>query len=103
MALKLQSAQEICQQLAARCRTLRLAANVGQRELAARAGVSFGTVRRFERGESVSLENFVRILEALGHAGEMSSILEHDPGMSIARREQLEHAKRRRRAAPRKS
>jgi transcriptional regulator with XRE-family HTH domain len=103
MTLKFHSLKEICQQLATRCKTLRLTLNVGQRELAARAGVSFGTVRRFERGESINLENFVRILEALGRADEMLKILEHDTSLSIARREQLESAKRRRRATPKKS
>jgi len=102
MTAILPSPQEICQQLAGRSRTLRLTLNISQSELAARAGVSFGTVRRFERGESISLENFVRILEALGHAGDMLKVLEHSATSSIRERGRLEIARQRRRATPRK-
>src|SRR5437868_3340582 len=103
MALTLISSQEICQQLAARCKTLRLSRNIGQQELAAKAGVSFGTIRRFEHGETVSLENFIRILEAFGRADEMLRLLDQEPSLSIAKLEALENAKLRRRATHKKS
>jgi len=103
MAVHFSTPQDICRELARRCKALRLALNMGQRELAARAGEAFGTVRRLEGGKAIGLENFVRILEALGRADEMLKILGRDLSLSIGGREAHAAARQRRRAAPRRS
>ena len=52
--------------LGQRARQLRLLRDLQQRELASRAGIGIGTVRRFERTGRVSVESALRIATALG-------------------------------------
>ena len=52
--------------LGRRARQLRILRNLQQRELAARSGVSLGTVQRLERTGSASIEKILRIATALG-------------------------------------
>ncbi|HEX4382068.1 MAG TPA: helix-turn-helix transcriptional regulator [Myxococcales bacterium] len=52
--------------LGGRARALRIMRQAQQREIAARAGVSLGTVMRFERTGRASMENVLRIALALG-------------------------------------
>jgi transcriptional regulator with XRE-family HTH domain len=52
--------------LAERARQLRLIRGFRQSEVAARAGVSLGTVARFEHTGQASAENVLRIAMALG-------------------------------------
>jgi len=98
LAIDFLPADAIAKQLSARAKLLRLSRNIGQDELAERAGVSLGTVRRFERGEAVSLENFVRIVQALGRANELSALLVNEPVASISDMERLSAVQGRRRA-----
>lgn len=51
--------------LGARARQLRLLRELGQDELAFRAGVGVATVRRFEKTGTASIENVLRIAAAL--------------------------------------
>lgn len=74
---------EVCQQLAERVRGLRLARNWTQQELGARAGVSTPTVQRFERGDMITLGNFVRLIQALQRIRELESLLLPDEAISI--------------------
>jgi transcriptional regulator with XRE-family HTH domain len=57
---------EICLELANRLKQQRLASNLSQQELAARADVSLGTIRHLERAGQVTLESWVKVLMALG-------------------------------------
>ncbi len=59
------SPPEICQSVAARAREARLAADLSQAGLAERAGVSLGSLKRFERTGAASFEAVVRIAVAL--------------------------------------
>lgn len=61
--------------LAARLRQARLDANLTQRELARRAGVSLKTLGNAEDGQNISLETFLRLLQGLGRLGEASTLL----------------------------
>ena len=74
--LDLMSPQELAQELGARLRQERLRRNWTQRSLAERAGVSRLTVTRVERGDSISLRNFLAMLVALGRAGDLANILD---------------------------
>ncbi len=51
--------------LGRRARELRLLAELQQKELAVRAGVSLATVRRFEKTGRASVENVLRLASAL--------------------------------------
>ena len=51
--------------LARRARGLRLLSNLKQSDVARRAGVGLMTVRRFERTGKASIENVLRIAQAL--------------------------------------
>ena len=66
--------------LAERARRQRLDENLTQDGLAARAGVSLGSLKRFERTGEISLENLIRIALALGAAEEFNRLfVPHDP------------------------
>lgn len=52
--------------LGSRARALRIARDLQQKELAERAGITPGTVVRFERTGRASIENVLRIAVALG-------------------------------------
>lgn len=94
----LMSSPDVCLELGRRARTLRLAQNVTQKELAERAGLSFGTVRNLEMGKPISLQNFVQILEALGRVGDLEKLMVHEQTLSISQLEKLEQASQRIRA-----
>lgn len=51
--------------VADRCRTIRLETNEPQRDLAARAGISVATLKRFEASGHISAEGLIRVLHAL--------------------------------------
>ena len=66
--------------MAERARALRLDENLTQDGLAARAGVSLGSLKRFERTGQISLESMVRIALALGAADAFEQLfLPRDP------------------------
>lgn len=56
---------EIVAELGRRLQQLRIASELTQAELAARAGVTRSTVQRIERGDSVQLDSLVRLLRPL--------------------------------------
>lgn len=65
VALIFESPLDVCQALSRRARSARLAANLTQQGLAERAGVSLGTLKRFESTGAASIEAVVRIAVAL--------------------------------------
>ena len=66
---------ETCAHLGARARHIRLAQNLTQAELAARAGISHGAVRKLESGGQTTLSTFVRVAFALGAANDFEQML----------------------------
>lgn len=98
VSINLSSAGEICATLGARVRQLRLARNVTQAELGARAGVSFGAVRKLESSGQTTLATFVKCVQALGAAGDLETVLT-PPAHSIAQLESQFQATRRLRAS----
>lgn len=57
----LKTPQEIRRDIAARAQARRLACNMSQKELAARSGVSLGSVKRFETIGEISLKSLLAI------------------------------------------
>ena len=77
---------EICALLGARVRGLRRAQNLTQSELAGRAGISFGAVRKLEAGGQSTLATFVKCVQALGASNDFEHLLA-PPLTSIAQME----------------
>ena len=74
-SLKLSSAAEISTLLGARARQLRLAQNLTQAELAARAGVSSGAVRKLETNGQTTLATFIKCVQALSAESDLEPVL----------------------------
>ena len=62
----LKTQPEINKEIAGRVRLRRKEKNLSQEHLAARSGVSFGSIKRFERTGEISLSSLVKISFALG-------------------------------------
>ncbi len=67
---------EICAELGARLRRQRLAQLMTQRELAARAGLSTGTIKTLEATGQSSLDSLVRVVTVLGLVDELAGLFE---------------------------
>lgn len=91
--------EEVCKELGVRLKAQRLEQQFTQEELAARAGVSAGTVKNLENKGQSSMESAVRIALALGLADHFQTLFKLQV-KSIAQMEQAEQAKRLR--APRR-
>ncbi len=94
------SPEEIRRELGARLKAQRLAQGVAQEELAARAGVSVGTVKNLEKRGQASLDSLLRVALALGLADHFQALFALQV-KSIAQMEQAETSKRLR--APRRA
>ena len=72
----LATSNEIAAELATRLRAHRLAQNLPQRELAARAGISLKTLTTLEQSGRVSLDVFLRVVGALGLSESLTTLFE---------------------------
>ena len=99
--ISLAANEEICRELGSRLKAQRLARNLSQQELAARAGVSAGTVKNLENKGQSSLESLVRIVSALDLVEELGGLFVLRTG-SIAEMERAEPARRSRASGLRK-
>lgn len=93
-------ADEVCHELGQRLRACRLALPLTQAELAARAGVSTGTVRGLESTGAVSADSLVRVALTLGLAGHLQDLFTAPPPQSIAQLDRAQAPLRQR--APRR-
>ena len=97
LAFKFLSSGDVSQRLAERVRALRVEQNLSRAELAARCGLSVGTLQRFEGGHTISLDNFVRLVQGLGRLDDLVDVLADRPAVTIEHLEQLAKASRRKR------
>ena len=74
MSFILKSPQEIMQDIALKAKHKRLEQNLTQQGLAARSGVSLGTIKRFERFGEISLKSLIDIALALGCLGDFEEL-----------------------------
>jgi HTH-type transcriptional regulator / antitoxin HipB len=79
----LRTPDEIATDLGRRMRALRLANRWRRVTLADRAGVSASTIQRFETSGKITLENLLRLADALGRADELAALFEPPPARSI--------------------
>lgn len=81
--------------LCKRLEEIRLSKNVSQAAIAKEAGVSRSTMTRIADGKSVSLDSFIRVMQALGLADHLAALLP-DPAVRPVERAKREGAQRRR-------
>jgi transcriptional regulator with XRE-family HTH domain len=93
--------EELCHELGRRLRAQRLSRLLTQEELAARAGLSPGALKKLERDGQGHVLTLVRAALALGLAAEFETLFALRPQASIAQMERAAHAGRKR--APRRS
>lgn len=73
----------ILKEIAVRLKEYRLRRNLQQKEVAENAGVSLDTVARFERGESITLEKFLRIIRVLDMLENIEAFIPEPPPSPI--------------------
>ena len=88
--LSLATAEELCRQLGQRLRAQRMQRLLTQDELAARAVIAVGTVRKLESSGQSSMDSVMRVVLVLGLADELQSLFAPQV-LSIA---QMEFAQR---------
>ena len=88
--------------LCKRLEEIRLSKNISQAELARKAGVSRSTMTRIADGRSISLDSFIRVMQALGLADHLAALLP-DPEVRPVERVQREGKQRRRASRKRKT
>ena len=81
------------QLLAERFKTLRLQAGYKRTTLAARAGVSLASLKRFETTGQVSLKNLLRLAHALGRLPEFADLFAPPEARSLAELREMNRQK----------
>jgi HTH-type transcriptional regulator / antitoxin HipB len=76
MIYSLKTPQEVSIDLAARLKQLRLIKKWKRSTLTHRSGVTESSLRRFEQTGKVSMENFLKLVHALGRLDEMDKLLQ---------------------------
>lgn len=75
--------KEIDTDIAKRMIRLRKRKKLSQRELAAKSGVSLGSLKRFEQSGEISLQSFTKLAIALGVEDELDNLFTGVPFESI--------------------
>jgi transcriptional regulator with XRE-family HTH domain len=76
LELNLSTPAEIVKRLCNRLRTERLALEMTQADVAARAGIGINTVSNLESGRNVGFENLVRVAMVLGRGKELEDLFQ---------------------------
>ncbi|WP_336355075.1 helix-turn-helix transcriptional regulator [Pseudomonas granadensis] len=76
LELNLSTPAEIVIRLCNRLRTERLALEMTQADVAARAGIGINTVSNLESGRNVGFENLVRVAMVLGRGKELDDLFQ---------------------------
>ncbi|SED93564.1 Helix-turn-helix domain-containing protein [Rhizobiales bacterium GAS191] len=77
--LSLNSPGEVIRSVASRAKDRRLREGLTQQALADRSGVSFGSIKRFERTGEISLRGLVQVAFALGVQGDFEGLFQPIP------------------------
>lgn len=89
------SSEAIIDALGKRLEEIRLSRNIAQTDLAQEAGVSRSTLTRLAEGKPVSLDSFVRVMQALRLTDHLAALLP-DPSVRPVDRVRLDGAERQR-------
>jgi transcriptional regulator with XRE-family HTH domain len=93
---QLATAAEVCAELGARLRARRLAENLTQHQMAARAGVSVNTIKKLEGTGQVNLQNLVRVAIVLSVVDELEPVFRIRAQASLADMEKAQAVRRQR-------
>lgn len=77
LSVILKSPCEIATEIAQRAKARRLQLNWSQRTLSERSGVSYGTLKQFERSGKISLESLLKIALALEELPPFDQLFNH--------------------------
>jgi len=94
---QLETPETVAMQLAHRCKQLRLLRRWKQSSLAARAGVSLASLRRFEQTGRISLQHLLGITFALGRLSDFEVLFQQPAADSIATLEAMSQPGKQRR------
>lgn len=94
------SSELIIEALCKRINEIRLSRNISQEDLAKEAGVSRSTLTRLADGKPISLDSFVRVMQALGLTDHLSALLP-DPSIRPVDRVRLDGNERQRASSSR--
>ena len=89
------SSEQIIAALGQRLNEIRLSQNISQAQLAEEAGVSRSTLTRLADGRPISLDSFIRVMQALGLCDSLAALLP-DPSIRPVDRVRLDGAERQR-------
>ena len=89
------SSEVVIEALGKRLDEIRLSRNIAQSDLAEEAGVSRSTLSRLSDGKPVSLDSFVRVMQALRLGDHLAALLP-DPSVRPVDRVRLDGAERKR-------
>jgi len=89
------SSGALIEALCKRLDEIRLSRNISQADLAAEAGVSRSTLTRLADGKPISLDSFIRIMQALRLTDHLAALLP-DPAVRPVDRVRLEGSERQR-------
>ena len=95
------SSGAIIKALFERIEEIRLSRNISQAALAKEAGVSRSTITRLAQGQGISVDSFVRIMQALGLGDHLAALLPN-PQVRPVERIRLDGTERRRASPKRK-
>lgn len=84
MAASLRTPVEVASDLGGRIKALRLARNWRRATLAERAGVGLSTVQRFETTGHITIDNLLKLADALGRLHELEQLSMPPKARSIA-------------------
>lgn len=94
--LSLETPEEVRRKLADRARALRLDRGFKQSTLAARSGVSLGSLRRFEDTGRISLDHLLALAFALNRLDDFNHLLEPPPARTMAELKALDERPKKR-------
>jgi transcriptional regulator with XRE-family HTH domain len=83
--MELKTPQDVQRELAGRFKARRLAMNLTQEGLAARSGVSWSSLKRFEHSGLIALEALLKLALVLGSLSDFDRVCTDD-GQSLASR-----------------
>jgi len=89
------SSEQIIEALGHRLNEIRLSQNISQSDLAEEAGVSRSTLTRLADGQPISLDSFIRVIQALRLTDQLAALLP-DPTIRPVDRVRLDGAERQR-------
>lgn len=81
--LQWETAEEMNQKLAQRVRNIRKRRKVSQEALSEKSGVSYGSIKRFEKTGMISLLSLTKIAMALGCTNEITNMFTDIPYRNI--------------------